>query len=173
MAFTFFIRLTACLVAVVLLIVAAETSVSLRSKANVARHAEKSCVWDCKVVDSKFGLEMKTLISEFRLITVQLNYEHQEDKKCLNQRNLQHSTIKAAEIWKLLTGEIPSHGGQNVTQYSFNVSESNSWFRKSLEGQVEVGVSCSLKPAPDSNDTKPSVNDAIAMVLMKEVAKCV
>ena len=173
MAFTFFIRLTACLVAVVLLIVAAETSVSLRSKANVARHAEKSCVWDCKVVDSKFGLEMKTLISEFRLITVQLNYEHQEDKKCLNQRNLQNSTIKPAEIWTWLTGEIPSHGGQNVTQYSFNVSESNSWFRKSLEGQVEVGVSCSLKPAPDSNDTKPSVNDAIAMVLMKEVAKCV
>ena len=38
---------------------------------------------------------------------------------------------------------------------------------------MEVGVSCSLKPAPDSNDTKPSVNDAIAMVLMKEVAKCV
>ena len=171
MAFAFFIRLTACLVAVVLLIVAAETGVSPGSKANVARHAEKSCVWDCKVVDSKFGLEMKTLISEFRLITVQLNYEHQEDKKCLNQRNLQNSNIKPAELWTWLTGEIPSHGGQNVTQYSFNVSESNSWFRKSLEGQVEVGVSCSLKPAPDSNDTKPSVNDAIAMVLLKEVAK--
>ena len=56
MVFAFFIRLTACLVAVVLLIVAAESGVSfIRSKANEARHADKSCVWDCKVVDSKFG----------------------------------------------------------------------------------------------------------------------
>ena len=172
MVFAFFIRLTACLVAVVLLIVAAESDVSfIRSKANEARHADKSCVWDCKVVDSNFGLQMKTLISEFRLITVKLNYKHEEDKECLNPKNQQNSTIKPAEIWSWLTGNIPSNGGKNITQYSFNVSESNSWFRKSPEGQVEVGVSCSLKPASNSNDTKPSVNDVIAMVLMEEVAK--
>lgn len=87
MVFAFFIRLTACLVAVVLLILAAESDVSfIRSKANEARHADKSCVWDCKVVGSKFGLQMKTLISEFRLITVKLNYEHEEDKECLNPK---------------------------------------------------------------------------------------
>lgn len=172
MVFAFFRRLTACLVAVVLLIVAAESDVSfIRSKANEARHADKSCVWDCKVVDSEFGSQMKTLISEFRLITVKLNYKHEEDKECLNPKNQQNSTIKPAEIWSWLTGNIPSNGGKNITQYSFNVSESNSWFRKSPEGQVEVGVSCSLKPASNSNDTKPSVNDVIAMVLMEEVAK--
>lgn len=129
MAFAFFIRLTACLVAVVLLIVAAESGVSfIRSKANVARQAEKSCVWDCKVVDSKFGLEMKTLISEFRLITVQLNYEHQEDKKCLNQKNLQNSTVKPAEIWSWLTGDIPSYGGQNITQFPLTLARVTAGF---------------------------------------------
>lgn len=34
--------------------------------------------------------------------------------------------------------------------------KSNNWFRKSLEGQTEASVSCSVKPATDSNDTKPS-----------------
>ena len=77
-----------------------------------------------------------------------------------------NSSLAGFWIWQ--TCNIPSHGGQNMSQHYFN--KSNNWFRKSLEGQIEVGVSCSLKPATDSNDTNPSLNDVIAMVLLEEVA---
>ena len=136
-------------------------------QANAVSNAGTNCSWDCKVVDSTFRLEMKALISEFRLISLQLKHDQQVNEKCVNQTDLQNSSL--AELWIWLTGNIPSHGGQNMSQQSFD--KSNNWFRKSLEGQIEASVSCSVKPATDSNDTKPSLNDVIAMVLMEEVKK--
>ena len=56
-----------------------------------------------------------------------------------------------------------------MSQQSFK--KSNNWFRKSLEGQIEASLSCSLKPETNSEYTKPSLNDVIAMVLMEEVNK--
>ena len=169
MVFAVFVRLIACLAAVFLSIGATDSpaDASTRSHANAASIAETICAWDCNVINknSKFGSEMKALISKFRLITVQLKCDQQEDEKCLNHRR----NSSQAELWIWLTRDILSQGGQNMSQQSFN--NSNNWFRKSLEEQIEVGVSCSLKPATDSNDTNPSLNDVIAMVLMEEVEK--
>ena len=167
MSFTFPPRFTSCLAAVVLSIAVADSDALPGSQANAASNAETNCAWDCKVVDSTFGLEMKVLISEFRLISLQLKHDQQVNEKCLNQTDLHNSSL--AELWIWLTGDIPSHGGRNMSQQSFN--KSNNWFRKSLEGQTEASVSCSVKPATDSNGTKPSLNDVIAMVLMEEVKK--
>ena len=47
---------------------------------------------------------------------------------------------------------------------------SNYWLQKLVEGQIEVRVSCSLKPAVDLNGTEASLNDVIAMMLIEEVA---
>ena len=110
---------------------------------------------------------MKVLISEFKIVTVQLKYEQQEEKQCSHLTDLKRNSSLAG-FWIWQTCNIPSHGGQNMSQHYFN--KSNNWFRKSLEGQIEVGVSCSLKPATDSNDTNHSLNDVIAMVLLEEVA---
>ena len=110
---------------------------------------------------------MKALISEFRLISLQLKHGQQVNEKCVNQTDLQNSSL--AELWIWLTGDIPSHGGQNMSQHSFN--KSNYWFRKLQEGQIEVAVSCSLKPATGSTDTKASLNDVIATALLEEVGK--
>ena len=108
-------------------------------QANAVSNAGTNCSWDCKVVDSTFRLEMKALISEFRLISLQLKHDQQVNEKCVNQTDLQNSSL--AELWIWLTGNIPSHGGQNMSQQSFD--KSNNWFRKSLEGQIEIGrASC-------------------------------
>ena len=169
MSFAFPPRFTACLAAVVLSIAVADSDALPGSQANVASNAGTNCAWDCKVVDSTFGLEMKVLISEFRLISLQLKHDQQVNEKCVNQTDLHNSSL--AELWIWLTGDIPSHGGQNMSQHSVN--KSNYWFRKLQEGQIEVAVSCSLKPATDSTDTKAYLNDVIAMVLLEEVAKFV
>ena len=167
MSFTLSPCFTACLAAVVLSIAVVDSDALPRSQANAESNAGTKCSWDCKVVDSTFGLEMKALISEFRLISLQLKHNQQVNEKCVNQTDLQNFSL--AELWIWLTGDIPSHGGQNMSQHSFN--KSNYWFRKLQEGQIEVGVSCSLKPATDSTDTKPSLNDVIATVLLEEVGK--
>ena len=164
----FFPRFTACLVAVLLSIAVVDSDALPRSQANAESNDGTNCTWDCKVVDSTFGLQMKTLISEFRLISLQLKHDQQVDEKCVNQTDLQNLSIKLADLWTWLTGDNPSHGGQNISQHSFI---RNYWFRKLLEGQMEVRVLCSLKPAVDLNDAKPSLNDVIAMVLIEEVAK--
>ena len=169
MTFAFSPCFTACLAAVLLSIAVADSNALPRSQANAVNNAGTNCTWDCKVVDSTFGLQMKELISEFRLISLQLKYDQQVDEKCVNQTDKQNSSIKLADVWTCLTGDNPSYGSQNMTQHSFN--KSNYWFRKLQEGQIKVGVSCSFKPATDSNDTKASLNDVISMVLMKEVAK--
>ena len=167
MAFAVFTCLIACSAAVFLSIRAIDSDALSRSQADAAINAETRCAWDCNAINSKFGLEMKALIAKFRLMTVQLKCDQHEDEKCLKQTGLQNSSL--AELWTWLTGDIPSHEEQNVSQQSFN--NSNNWFRKSLEGQIEVRVSCSLKPATNSNDTKPSMNDVIAMMLIEEVEK--
>ena len=169
MTFAFFPCFTTCLAAVLLSIAVTDSDALPQSQANAMNNAGANCAWDCKVVDSTFGLQMKELISEFRLISLQLKYDQQVDEKCVNQTDIQNSSIKLADLWACLTGHNPSYGGQNMTQHSFN--KSNDRFQKLQEGQIEVGVSCSFKPATDSNDTKASLNDVILMVLMKEIAK--
>ena len=125
MSFTLSPRFTACLAAVVLSIVVVDSDALPRSQENAESNAGTNCSWDCKVVDSTFGLEMKALISEFRLISLQLNCDQQVDEKCVNQTYLQNSSIKRAALWTWLTGENPSHGGQNMSQHSF--IKSNYW----------------------------------------------
>ena len=90
-------------------------------------------------------------------------------KKCLNQTDANNSSIKLAELWTWWTGDNPSHGGQNMSHPSSSNKDSVTWFRKSLEGQIEVGVLCSFKPTKDLNGTQPSLNDLITMELMDEV----
>ena len=167
MVFAVFVHLIACLAVVLLPVAVDDSDASSPSQANTESNAETTCAWDCNIIDPKFGLEMKVLISEFTIVTVQLKYEQQEEKQCSHLTDLKrNSSLAGFCIWQ--TCNIPSHGGQNMSQHYFN--KSNNWFRKSLEGQIEVGVSCSLKPATDSNDTNPSLNDVIAMVLLEEVA---
>lgn len=166
MAFAVCVHLIAC-IAVALLPIAVDDSDASSPSQATQNNTGTKCAWDCNIIDPKFGLEMKALISEFKIVTVQLKYEQQEGKQCSNQTDLKRNS-SPAEFWIWQTCDIPSHGGQNISQHSFN--KSNNWFRKSLEGQIEVGVSCSLKPATDSNDTNPSVNDVIAMMLLEEVA---
>ena len=167
MAFAVFVHLIACIAVALLLIAVDDSNASSPSQANAESNTGTKCAWDCNIIDPKFGLEMKAFISEFKIVTVQLKYEQQEEKQCSNHTDLKWNS-SPAESWIWQTCHIPSHGGQNMSQHSFN--KSNNWFQKSLEGQIEVGVSCSLKPAADSNDTNPSVNDVIAMVLLEEVA---
>ena len=167
MAFAVFVHLIACIAVALLPIAVDDSNASSPSQANAESITGTKCAWDCNIIDPKFGLEMKALISEFKIVTVQLKYEQQEEKQCSNHTDLKWNS-SPAESWIWQTCHIPSHGGQNMSQHSFN--KSNNWFQKSLEGQIEVGVSCSLKPAADSNDTNPSVNDVIAMVLLEEVA---
>ena len=167
MAFAVFVHLIACIAVALLPIAVDDSNASSPSQANAESNTGTKCAWDCNIIDPKFGLEMKALISEFKIVTVQLKYEQQEEKQCSNQTDLKRNS-SPAEFWIWQTCHIPSHGGQNMSQHSFN--KSNNWFQKSLEGQIEVGVSCSVKPAADSNDTNPSVNDVIAMVLLEEVA---
>lgn len=167
MAFAVFVHLIACLAVILLPIAVDNSDASSPSQANAESNTGTKCAWDCNIIDPKFGLEMKALISEFKIVTVQLKYEQQEQKQCSNQTDLKRNS-SPAEFWIWQTCHIPSHGGQNMSQHPFN--KSNNWFQKSLEGQIEVGVSCSVKPAADSNDTNPSVNDVIAMVLLEEVA---
>ena len=169
MTFAFSPRFTACLAAVLLSIAVADSDALPRSQANVVNNAGTNCAWNCKVVDSKFGLEMKALISEFRLISLQLKHDQQVDEKCVNQTDILNSSTKLADLWTWLTGHNLSHDGQNMSQHSF--IKSNYWFRKLPEGQIEVRVSCFLKLAVDLNDTGASLNDVIAMVLIEEVAK--
>ena len=169
MTFAFSPLFTACLAAVLLSIAVADSDALPRSQANAVNIAGTNCAWDCKVVDSTFGLEMKALISEFRLISLQLRYEQQVDEKCVNQTDIQNSPVKLADLWTCLTGNNLSHDGQNMSQHSF--IKSNYWFRKLPEGQIEVRVSCFLKLAVDLNDTEASLNDVIAMELIEEVAK--
>ena len=167
MAFAVFASLIACSAAVFLSIGAIDSDALSRSQANAAINAETRCAWDCNVINSKFVLEMKALIAKFRLIVVQLKYDQHEDEKCLKQTDLPNSW--PAELWTWLTGDIPSHEEQKMSQQSFK--KSNNWFRKSLEGQIEASLSGSLKPETNSEYTKPSLNDVIAMVLMEEVNK--
>ena len=167
MSFTFCPRFTACLAAVLLSIAVADSAALPRSQADAENNAGTNCAWDCKVVDSTFGLELKALISEFRLISLQLNCDQQVDEKCVKQKDLQNSSIKLAALWTWLTGDNPSQGGQNMSEHSF--IKSNYWFRKLVERQIEVRVSCSLKPAVDLNGTETSLNDVIAMMLIEEV----
>ena len=110
---------------------------------------------------------MIVLTSKFRVIDLQLTYKQQEGGGCLNQTDLQNSSL--AELWKWLTGDIPSDGGQSITQHFFNTS--NNCYRNPLEGQIAVGISCSLKPATNSNDIETNLNDVIALVVMEEVAR--
>ena len=168
MSFTFSPQFTAFLAAVLLSIVVADSDALPGSQANAASNAGTNCAWDCKVVDSTFGFEMKVLISEFRLISLQLKHDQQVDEKCVNQTDLKNSSIKLADLWTWLTGDNPSQGGQNMSQHS--LIKSNYRFRKLVEGQIEVRVSCSLKPAVDLNGTEASLNDVIAMMLIEEVA---
>ena len=116
-----------------------------------------------------FGLEMKVLFSEFRLISLQLKHDQQVDEKCVNQTDLKNSSVKLAALWTWLTGDNPSHGGQNMSQHS--LIKSDYRFRKLVEGQIEMRVLCSLKPAVDLNGTEASLNDVIAMMLIEEAAK--
>ena len=167
MGFAVFVHLIACLAVVLLPIAVDDSHASLPSQANAESNAGTNCAWDCNIIDPKFGLEMKVLISEFKIVTVQLKVEQQEEKQCSHLTDLKRNSSLAG-FWIWQTCNIPSHGEQNMSQHYFN--KSNNWFRKSLEGQIEVGVSCSLKPATDSNDTNPSLNDVIAMVLLEEVA---
>ena len=168
MSFTFSPHFTAFIAAVLLSIAVADSDALPGSQANVASNAGTNCAWDCKVVDSTFGLEMKVLISEFRLISLQLKHDQQVDEKCVNQTDLKNSSIKLAALWTWLTGDNPSQGAQNMSQHSF--IKSNYRFRKLVEGQIEVRVSCSLKPAVDLNGTEASLNDVIAMMLIEEAA---
>ena len=167
MAFAVFVHLIACIAVALLPIAVDDSNASSPSQANAESKTGTKCAWDCNIIDPKFGLEMKALISEFKIVTVQLKCEQQEEKQCSNHTDIKRNS-SPAESWIWQNCNIPSHGGQNMSQHSFN--KSNNWFQKSLEGQIEVGVSCSLKPATDSNDTNPSVNDVIAMVLLEEVA---
>ena len=167
MVFAVFVHLIACLAVVLLPIAVDDSDASSPSQANAESNAGTKCAWDCNIIDPELGLEMKALISQFKIVTVRLKYEQPEEKQCSNHTDLKRNS-SLAEFWIWQTCHIPSHGGQNMSQHSFN--KSNNWFQKSLEGQIEVGVSCSLKPAADSNDTNPSVNDVIAMVLLEEVA---
>ena len=167
MAFAVFVHLIACLAAALLPIAVDDSDASSPSQANAERNAGTKCAWDCNIIDPNFELEMKALISEVKIVTARLIYEQQEEKQCSNQTDLRRNS-SLAEFWIWQTCHIPSHGGQNMSQHSFN--KSDNWFQKSLEGQIEVGVSCSVKPAADSNDTNPSVNDVTATVLLEEVA---
>lgn len=169
MSFTFSPHFTAFLAAVLLSIAVGDSDALPGSQANAASNAGTNCAWDCKVVDSTFGLEMKVLFSEFRLISLQLKHDQQVDEKCVNQTDLKNSSIKLAALWTWLTGDNPSHGGQNMSQHS--LIKSNYRFRKLVEGQIEVRVSCSLKPAVDLNGTEASLNDVIATMLIEEAAK--
>ena len=167
MSFAFSPHFTACLAALLLSIAVADWDALPGSQANAVSNAGTNCAWDCKVVDSTFGLEMKAHISQFRLISLQLNCDQQVDEKCVNQTDLQNSSIKLAALWTWLTGDNPRQGGQNMSEHSF--IKSNYWFRKLVEGQIEVRVSCSLKPSVDFNGTEASLNDVIAMMLIEEV----
>lgn len=143
----------------------------LRHWANFVRvGSEIRCDWDCVVVDSEFGKAMKKLISEYRLVTLDLTFEQRVDQKCLNQTNLYNST-KPADIWTWLSDDSDIRG-KNMTKQSIGENSSVTWFRKSFEGQKEVTVVCDLRLTKDSavNDTRPSLNDRIALVLMEEAA---
>ena len=167
MAFAFFLCFETCLAAAFLSFTVADSDVSSRSQANAASNSETTCAWNCKVIDSKFGSNMLVLTSKFKITDLQLTYKQQEGEKCLNQTDLHNSSL--AELWKWLTGDIPSDGGQSITQQFFNTS--NNCYRNPLEGQIAVGISCSLKPAANSNAIETNLNDVIALVVMEEVAR--
>ena len=144
MAFAVFVHLIARLAVVLLPIAVDDSDASSPSQANAESNAGTNCAWDCNIIDPKFGLEMKVLISEYKIVTVQLKYEQQEEKQCSHLTDLKRNSSLAG-FWIWQTCNIPSHGGQNMSQHSFN--KSNNWFQKSLEGQIEVGVSCSFSHA--------------------------
>ena len=82
MVFAVFVHLIACLAVVLLPIAVDDSDASSPSQANAESNAGITCAWDCNIIDPKFGLEMKVLISEFKIVTVQLKYEQQEEKQC-------------------------------------------------------------------------------------------
>ena len=125
MAFAVFASLIAYSAAVFFSIGTSDSDALSRSQANAANNSGTRCAWDCNVVSSTFGLEMKALISKFRLITLQLKYDQQEAKQCLNQTSLQRNA-SIAELWIWLTGDKPSHDGQNRSLHFFNKSK-NCW----------------------------------------------
>ncbi|KAL9988867.1 hypothetical protein ACROYT_G003358 [Oculina patagonica] len=132
---------------------------------------ESRCEWQCVVVDSDFGEDMKKLITEYELITLDLKFEQRVDDKCLNQTHLYNAT-KPASIWTWLTNNNPSRG-KNTSRQIIEDSGSVTWVRKAFEGQTEVQVLCDLRLTNDStpnNAWAASLNDLIALAIMEEVA---
>ena len=122
------------------------------------------------IVDSDFGKDMKKLVTEYSLITMDLAFEQRVDETCLNQTGLYNST-KPADSWTWLTENSRSRG-KNISKQSTGGNGSVIWFRKSLEGEIEVTVSCDFRPTNDSavSDAPDSLNDLIAMLLIEGAA---
>ena len=132
------------------------------------RDCVRFCDWSCKVGDSNFGWQMKTLLSENRLVSLNIKCEQRVDEKCLNKADFLNS-IKLAEVWTWI-----GHHDQGKVVRSESKHVSNNaviLFEKTLEGQIEVAVSCSVKQIKDQSDKRPSLNDVITDVLTEEVAR--
>lgn len=124
--------------------------------------------WSCNVSDSNFGWQMKTLLSENRLVSLNIKCEQRVDAKCLNKADFLNS-IKFAEVWTWI-----GHHDQGKVVRSESKHVGNNaviLFEKTLEGQIEVAVSCSVKQIEDQSDRRPSLNDVIADVLTEEVTR--
>ena len=130
------------------------------------------CDLQCVVVGSNFGKDMKKLITEYRLITLDLKFEQRVDKKCLNQTNV-YNVTKPADIWTWLADNRDNpQKGKYISRQPIGNDGSVAWFRKSFEGQIEVRVLCDLRITTLNNtdNTPAPLNDLIALVIMKDVA---
>ena len=168
--FAFFACFTSSLT-LLLLPCESKSSVKPLNRRNSARIGNESrCDWHCVIVDSDFGKDMKKISTKYRLITMDLAFEQRVDENCFKNQTGFYNTTKPAVIWTWLTDNSQSRAGKNISKESTGENNSVSWFRKSFEGQIKVTVSCDFRPSNDSPPATNSINDIIAVVLLKSAA---
>ena len=128
---------------------------------------ENKCDWvDCTVEDPKFGQDMKKLLSEYSLVTLDLKFDQRVHEECFNQTNLYNSTIPAKLwIWLAWNNQIRWKNTSEQLHSGLDILST-----KSFEGQLsEVTVVCFLRPYNDCDLTaRPSLNDLIAQTLIEK-----
>lgn len=126
------------------------------------------CNWECVVVQSAdFVPEMKVLIGNYRIVSLHLTLRKQVDDSCLNQMPvLSSSRLAKSWIWSTVSTQV-----KNLFYRPRSDGSSGILFSKSVEGQIEGRVACTLNLSRDQPTQQPysSLNDLIAKVLMEVV----
>lgn len=126
------------------------------------------CNWKCVVVQTTdFVPEMKVLISNYRIVSLDLKLREYVDDSCLNQTD-SYSSSRLAKVW--IWSTVGTHE-KNVFYPPGSDGSSAMLFSKSVEGQIEGKVACTFNLSGDPTTQKlySSLNDLIAKVLMEEV----